>query len=133
MPRPKLDRAVVSTFKGMDVSVAPSKLPPGLGAIDLNGMRTKPYVGSWRPRRGATRMVSLNHEAAAAPTGAVLAEGTAIMAVYQFQPNQSWSPTISAISGVPHLTNTAATTTVIALTKDGNLVAHSDIQPRGAG
>ena len=121
MPRPKSSRAVVPSFKGMNLSMAPSRLPPGLGTMDVNGTRSKPFIGSWRPRHGTRRMASVAHNTAALPTGAVLVEGSSIVAIYQFHVGSS-----------PHIGDSSETSTIIALTAAGNLVAHSDMQPRGA-
>ena len=132
MPRPKSSRAVVPSFKGMNLSMAPSRLPPGLGTMDANGTRSKPFIGSWRPRHGTRRMASVAHNTAALPTGAVLVEGSSIVAIYQFHPSQSWAPLTVTVGSSPHIGDSSETSTIIALTAAGNLVAHSDMQPRGA-
>ena len=119
MSKGKLGRVSVSEFKGMDASISPTKLEPGIGTSDMNGRRGRPFVGSWGPRRGYQRMCDLSG-------GGILRESSAINAIFQFNPGttstfQGWRGDING---------TEDTSTAIWVTDDGTVEAYTGLRPR---
>jgi len=117
MSKGKLGRVSVSEFKGMDASISPTKLEPGIGTSDMNGRRGRPFVGSWGPRRGYQRMCY---------PGAILKESSAINAIFQFNPG-----TTSTFQGYRgDINGTEDTSTAIWVTDGGTVEAYTGLRPR---